>query len=91
MTRTLRVRMLLVVAVLAAAVACVIEATDSLERLELSTVDARFKLRGEQPAPPELLVVGIDDKTFDELGDRWPFSRNRFAKALRPSRRPTLP
>jgi adenylate cyclase len=82
MTRALRVRMLVAVAVLAAAVACVIEATGSLERLELSTVDARFKLRGEQPAPGNLIVVGIDDKTFDELDERWPFSRNRFAKAL---------
>jgi adenylate cyclase len=82
MTRALRIRMLLAVAVLAAAMACAIEATDSLERLELSTVDARFKLRGEQPAPSNLLVVGIDDKTFDELDERWPFSRNRFAKVL---------
>ena len=82
MTRALRVRMLVAVALLAAAVACVIEATDGLQRLELSTVDARFKLRGEQPAPSNLIVVGIDDKTFDELDERWPFSRNRFAKVL---------
>jgi adenylate cyclase len=82
MTRSLRVRLLVAVAVLAAAVACLIEATDAVERLELSTVDARFKLRGERPPPSNLVVVGIDDKTFDELGERWPFSRNRFAKAL---------
>ena len=37
-----------------------------LDRLELNTVDARFGLRGEQPAPADLLVVAIDDKTFDE-------------------------
>lgn len=82
MTRALRVRMLVAVAVLAATVACVIEATGALERLELSTVDTRFKLRGEQPAPDSLIVVGIDDKTFDDLDERWPFSRNRFAKVL---------
>ena len=51
MTRALRVRMLVAVAILAAAVACVIEATGSLDRLELSTVDTRFELRGEQPVP----------------------------------------
>ena len=82
MTRALRGRMLAAVAILAAALACAIEATGVLERLELSTVDARFALRGEQPAPGNLLVVGIDDKTFDELDERWPFSRHRFAKAL---------
>jgi hypothetical protein len=41
-------------------------AGDVLERLELNPVDARFGRRGEQPAPTNLLVVGIDDKTFDE-------------------------
>src|SRR5215207_2617883 len=82
MTRALRVRMLAAVALLAAAIAVAIQATSALDRLELSTVDARFELRGEQPVPDDMLVVGIDDKTFDELGERFPFSRNRFAKVL---------
>lgn len=82
MSRSLRVRMLAGVAGLAAAVACVIELGGLLDRLELTTVDARFVLRGERPAPRDLVLVGVDDKTFDELGERWPFSRHRFAKAL---------
>ena len=82
MTRGLRARMLAAVAFVAAAVACTIQLTGGLERLELSTVDARFLLRGERPAPGNLLVVAIDDKTFDALDERWPFSRNRFAKVL---------
>jgi adenylate cyclase len=82
MIRALRVRLLALVALLAAAVACTIEATSALDRLELSTVDTRFELRGEQTVPENLLVVGIDDKTFDELDERSPFSRNRYAAAL---------
>jgi len=82
MTRSLRVRMLLGVAVLAVAIAAVIQGTSALDRLELTTVDARFELRGKQPPPRDLLIVGIDDKTFDELDERFPFSRNRFAKVL---------
>ena len=82
MTRGLRVRMLAVVALAAAAVACTIQLTGGLERLEMTTVDARFLLRGERDAPKDMLVVAIDDKTFDELDERWPFSRNRFAKVL---------
>jgi adenylate cyclase len=82
MIRALRVRLLAVVAVLAAAVACVVQATSVLDRLDLTSVDTRFQLRGEQPAPSNLVVVAIDDKTFDELDERFPFSRNRFAKVL---------
>ncbi len=82
MTRALRVRMLIGVAIVAAALACVIESAGLLDRLELSTVDTRFVLRGEQPVPDRFLVVSVDDKTFDEFGKRWPFSRNRFAAAL---------
>ena len=82
MTRGLRARMLAAVALAAAAVACAIQLTGGLDRLELSSVDARFVLRGERAAPDDLLVVAIDDKTFDALDERWPFSRNRFAAVL---------
>jgi CHASE2 domain-containing sensor protein len=83
MTRGLRVRMLVAVVLLAAAVAFAIEAGSVLDRLESSTVDARFGLRGERPVPSDVIVVGVDDKTFDEFGhERWPYSRNRFADVL---------
>ena len=82
MTRALRRRMLVAVALLAAALACLIELGGVLERLEHSTVDARFELRGRQPVPNDTIIVGVDDKTFDDLEERWPFSRNRFAEVL---------
>jgi adenylate cyclase len=81
MTRALRLRMLVAVALLAAALACALELAGGARRLELSTVDARFELRGERP-PGDLVVVGIDDVTFDTFDERYPFSRNRFAAAL---------
>ena len=83
MTRALRVRMLLAVAVLAAGLACVIERGGSLERLELSTVDARFELRGEQPrAARQRSSSGSTTRRSTSSSERWPFSRNRFAKVL---------
>ena len=33
-------------------------------------------------AAPGLLVVAIDDKTFDDLGESWPFPRSRHAQAI---------
>jgi adenylate cyclase len=42
-----------------------------LKPWELDTVDARFAIRGShEPAVP-LAIVGIDDKTFDDLNVRW--------------------
>ena len=57
-------------------------ATDALEDLELDTVDARFSIRGEDPPPDDLVVVEIDDVTFDELEMRWPFPRRLHGKVI---------
>jgi CHASE2 domain-containing sensor protein len=50
-------------------------------RLENDTVDVRFGLR---PAtqPSDVVVVGIDDATFSDLGVRWPFPRSLHARAI---------
>jgi adenylate cyclase len=83
MTR-LRRRMLAIAALAAAAVACLLTFTDVARRLELSTVDARFELRGEQATPDDIVLVAIDDKTFDrsEYGSKFPFSRNFHADVI---------
>jgi adenylate cyclase len=57
-------------------------ATDSLEDLELDTIDARFSIRDEDPPPDDLIVVEIDDVTFDELEPEWPFPRSLHAKVI---------
>ncbi len=41
--------------------------------LEWRSVDLRFKARGALPADPEIIIIGIDEKTFTELGLRYPF------------------
>ena len=51
-------------------------------RLELTTVDTRFSIRGEATRPSDVVVVGIDDVTFDETDLRWPFSRAVQAKVF---------
>jgi adenylate cyclase len=52
------------------------------ERLELSTVDARFAIRGPAPTPKDVVVVGVDDITFSETGLRWPYPRSVQAKVI---------
>jgi CHASE2 domain-containing sensor protein len=77
----LRIRALLAAAVLAACSGWVALETGLLEPVEDHTVDARFAMRGESPAP-ELAVVAIDDVTFYDLRLRWPFPRSLYARAL---------
>jgi CHASE2 domain-containing sensor protein len=38
-----------------------------LQRLELATVDARFSMRGERAADPDLILIAVDDETLARL------------------------
>ena len=49
--------------------------------LEGDTVDLRFGLRSAEP-PNDVAVVGIDERTFSEIGEQWPFRRSLHARAI---------
>lgn len=52
-------------------------------RLELSTVDARFNVRGQDgPAPTSVAVVAINDETDHRLHSRFPYPRGVYADAI---------
>jgi CHASE2 domain-containing sensor protein len=80
----------LVVAFVAAVVALgaggAVEFARLLPGLEQDSIAARFQHRGRQPAPG-LLVVAIDDKSFEDLGVQWPFPRHYHAQAIDQLRR----
>lgn len=82
--------LLALVAVLAAGVGVLSHATGVLHRTELQTIDARFSVRGAQPAlVRDFVVVGVDQATLDYLYrrhlthpsviDNWPFPRRYHA------------
>jgi adenylate cyclase len=50
---------------------------------ELSSVDLRFSIRGKQPKPSNIVVVKIDDVTFSDLHERWPFRRSLHARLIK--------
>jgi adenylate cyclase len=60
-----------------------VKATDGLHRLELALVDVRFSVRGAEKPPGDVVVVGIDDKTFRDTGAQWPFPRTMHAGVIR--------
>src|SRR5881394_389814 len=72
----------------AAAIALTAYFTGILRSQELSTVDVRFSIRGQQPRPSDVVVVQIDGDTFSDFnsmnlpGSRWPFSRLYHAAVI---------
>ncbi len=57
-------------------------ATGLLNSQELQSVDARFSIRGSRPAPKDVVLVLVDDNTFNDLGVQWPFPRHLHAQIV---------
>jgi adenylate cyclase len=55
----------------------------SLQRMEFTSLDTRFRLRPAYRTPPDsrILIVDIDQKSQEAFG-KWPFSRTYFAEML---------
>jgi adenylate cyclase len=54
-----------------------------VQRLELATLDTRFRYRPQRFSHPDsrIVVIDIDQRAQEVLG-RWPFSRSNFAQTL---------
>lgn len=52
-----------------------------LTAMELKAADAMFLARGEKPAPGEVVIVAVDEKSINELG-RWPWPRKETARLI---------
>jgi adenylate cyclase len=70
------------IAVLAAAIGITTYATDLFRGVELDTMDTRFSIRGTQPPPDEVVVVEIDDVSFSDLDEQWPFPRSLHGELI---------
>ncbi len=72
---------LVIAGILAVAVAASAAGTGALRRAEQATVHARFTLR-HVPPPDDVVVVGIDSATFQDLRHRWPLPRRWHATVI---------
>jgi CHASE2 domain-containing sensor protein len=79
---SLRTALLAAAALAALAVALGAEAAGALHRLELSTVDARFGVRGSHAPRKDVVVVGLDASSIAALGVRPPLPRSYHARIL---------
>jgi len=79
----LRVALFLAVGMAMTGLGLVAYGTNVLRDLDLRSVDARFSIRGDQGAPSNIVVVKVDDETFDALQTRWEDFRPRHAQLIR--------
>lgn len=63
-------------------VAAIPRLTTPLERLELSMRDTLMRLRGEQPPSDQIVIVAIDDFSFNWTGYQWPWPRAYLAEIV---------
>jgi adenylate cyclase len=83
-TRRVRALLLIGCALSVALTALLLDATDALRRLELTTVNQRFDVRGPEPPPKDVVLVAVDDKTFSTPPQpQWPFNRRLHARVIR--------
>ncbi len=83
-SRRLRASLLLGTMVFCVVSGLILQGTELFNRMELSTVNARFDVRGPTAVPKDVVLVAIDDKTFAEPPNpRFPFDRGDYAKVIR--------
>ena len=54
-----------------------------LDNLELQSLDFRFQIRGPLPLQVPIVLVSIDQDSFDELNLPWPWPRTLHAELIR--------
>ena len=79
----LRVALFLAVGMAMTGLGLVAYGTNVLRDLDLRSVDARFSIRGDQGAPSNIVVVKVDDETFNALQTRWEDFRPLHAQLIR--------
>lgn len=67
---------------LAAALVTVVLLAGGLEWLEVKALDGQFRLRGARPPRSPIVIVSIDEDSFDEFDDTWPWPRSRHGRLI---------
>jgi adenylate cyclase len=53
------------------------------QTLENLALDVCYRIRPQSPPPPELVIVGIDEQSFQDIKRAWPWPRHFHAEIVR--------
>jgi CHASE2 domain-containing sensor protein len=53
-----------------------------LQPLQNGAIDESFTLRGAQRAPADIVIIAVDNKTLQAIGDQLPIPRSYYARLL---------
>jgi CHASE2 domain-containing sensor protein len=68
---------------LAAGALALVAFANGIRDVELASIDARYALHGSSQSPNDVVLVAIDDRTFNELSRfRWPFPRSMHGRLV---------
>jgi adenylate cyclase len=81
--RRLRALLLIAAMVVIAGGTFALYKTDALQRLNYTSVNERFAIRGQQPPPKDIVIVAMDGNSFGQLNIRPPLPRKIHAKVIR--------
>jgi adenylate cyclase len=56
--------------------------TTPIERIDLSARDLVMRLRGRQEPSPDIVIVAIDEFSFNWTGFQWPWPREYYAEMI---------
>lgn len=73
----------LLIGLVAALVVSVLAQLRIFHNLELKTLDARFSWRGSRLDTSQVVIVAIDDDSWDSLPHKWPWPRTYYAKLVK--------
>ena len=71
------------IGIVLAAFAFVVFYLGLLDSIELKTLDFRFRVRGPRPSEASIVIINIDQDSFDELHLPWPWPRDLHADLIR--------
>src|SRR3954464_7169051 len=80
--RRIRFMLLIGVAVIVTGLGLAAYSASWFHRTELDSIDMRFSVRGDQKTPKDIVVVGINDETFQDTKQQWPFPRKMHAQVI---------
>jgi adenylate cyclase len=81
-TRRLRATLLIGAALSVITVVILADAIHALRSVDNSSVDWRFRVRGAVEPPKDVIVVAIDDRTFNSDGVSFPLDRAMHAEVI---------